>query len=93
VNVGTLEIRLVIREARSLKDKRRVLQSLKDRIASHYNVSIAEVGALDSRQQTVLGVAMVANEQQFLDRMLNKIVNAIREFPLAQMVDYELEFF
>ena len=91
--VGTLEVRLAVREARSLKDKRRIIRSLKDRIASHFNVSIAEVDALDSRQQAVLGVAMVANEQVFLDRMLNKVVDAIRGFPAAQLVDYELDFF
>jgi len=92
VIVGTLQLWLIVRDARSLKDKRRIVQSLKDRIAGRYNVSIAEIGALDSRQQAHLGVAMVANQQVFLDRMLNKIVDLIRRYPLAELVDYELEF-
>lgn len=91
--VGTLEVRLVIREAQTLKDKRRILQSLKDRIASSFNVSVAEVEAQDHRQQAVLGVAMVANEQAFVDRMLNHVVTLIRQYPRVQLVDYAMDFF
>jgi len=43
--VGVLQIELEIPEAQSLKDKRRVIKSLKDRIANAHNVSIAELGS------------------------------------------------
>ena len=45
--VGILELKIVIRDARSLKDKRRVIKSLKDRIRNDFNVSIAEVGDME----------------------------------------------
>ena len=60
--VGTLRVRLLIREARSLKDKRQVVKSIKDRLRNHFNVSVAEVEAQDSRQLAVLGMALVSNE-------------------------------
>lgn len=93
MTVGTLEVKLMIREARSLKDKRRVLRSLKDHIRNRHNVSVAEVGALDSRQQAVLAFAMVSNDAQYIDAALAKIVDFIRVFRPAQLVDYEVEIY
>jgi len=93
MTVGTLTVRLVIRDARSLKDKRRVLKSLKDTIRNRHNVSIAEVGAQDNRQHAVLGIAMVASDAQYVDGGLAKVVDVIRLHPVAQLVDYELEIY
>ena len=93
MTVGTLYVKLMIRDSRSLKDKRRVLRSLKDKIRNRHNVSVAEVGAQDSRQQGILGVAMVANDAQYVDGALAKVVDIIRGFRIAQLVDYEVEIF
>ena len=68
--VGTLKLRLIVRESHSLKDKRRVIKSLKDRIRGGFNVSIAEVDSLDSLQEAVLGVAVVANEKRHAQEVL-----------------------
>lgn len=75
----------------SLKDKRRVLKSLKDRLHNKFNVSIAEINALDHRQQAILGVAMVANDRRFVDSALSKLVDQIRAHGGVSLVDYELE--
>jgi uncharacterized protein YlxP (DUF503 family) len=90
---GMLEIRLMVREARSLKDKRRVIKSLRDRIRNKFNVSIAEVGALDSHQQAVIGVAAVGNDQQFVNSVLSSVINHMSANPHAELVDYEMEFY
>lgn len=89
--VGTLRLRLMIREARTLKDKRQVVSSIKDRLRNHFNVSVAEIDAQDSRQAAVLGVAMVSNETQHLRKALSQVVEAVRSHPIAQLIDYELE--
>ncbi len=89
--VGTLRLRLMIREARSLKDKRQIVSSIKDRLHNRFNVSVAEVEAQDHRQMAVLGIAMVSNESQHLRAALSQIVEAIRAHPVAQLIDYELE--
>ena len=62
--VGVLQLELSIGDAMSLKDKRRVVKSLKDRIAHGHNVSIAEVGALDEHRRSILGMAMVSNDSR-----------------------------
>lgn len=89
--VGVLRVRFTIFEAMSLKDKRRVTRSLKDRLAARHNVSVAEVDDLDHRQAATLGVAMVANEGRFVQSALSKIVDELRAFPHASLVDYDIE--
>lgn len=89
--VGVLQFRLVIFEALSLKDKRRVTRSLKDRLAHRHNVSIAEVDDLDHRQAATFGVAMVANDSRFVSSSLQKIVDEIRAFPHASLAEYDIE--
>jgi len=90
--VGVLRVRLAIFEAASLKDKRRVTKSLKDRLAARHNVSIAEIDDLDRRQSATLGLAMIANESRFVQSALDKIVAEIQAFPHASLVDFEVEF-
>jgi len=90
---GMLEIRLMVRDSQSLKDKRRVIKSLRDQIRNKFNVSVAEVGALDSHQLSILGVAAVGNEQQFVNSVLSSVINHISAGYKAQLVDYKMEFY
>ncbi len=89
--VGTLRVRLLLRESRSLKDKRQVVKSIKDRLHNGFNVSVAEVEALDNRQLAVLGLAMVSNEAHHLKLALGQIVEALRSHPVAELLDHEME--
>lgn len=89
--VGVLEVRMAIYEAQSLKDKRRVVRSLKDRLAARHNISIAEVDDLDKWQVATFGVAMVANESRFVQSALAKIVDEFRACPHASLLDYDIE--
>ena len=89
--VGSLRVRLVVRESRTLKDKRRVVQNIKDRLRNAFNVSIAEIDAQDNRQLIVLGIAMVGNESRQVISALDRIVDALRGHPVAELLDYEKE--
>jgi uncharacterized protein YlxP (DUF503 family) len=89
--VGSLRVRLLIREARSLKDKRQVVRSIKDRLRNGFNVSVAEVEAQDNRQLAVLGFAIVSNEARHVRTALEQIVAALRGHPVAELIDHELE--
>jgi uncharacterized protein YlxP (DUF503 family) len=89
--VGTLKLRLIVRESRSLKEKRRVVSSIKERIRNAFNVSVAELDSLDSRQHAVIGVAVVTNERRFAQEVLSQVLNLVRSHPVAQLLDYELE--
>ena len=91
MTVGSCKIELRIPDSRSLKDKRRVVKSLKDRVQGRFNVGIAEVDRLDDWQQATLGVVAVSNESRLVDEMLSKVVNWIEANGEALVVDYEID--
>ena len=91
MHVGVLQLELSITDAMSLKDKRRVVLSLKDRIAHGHNVSIAEVGALDEHRRSILGVAMVSNDARYVEGALSKLVDFVRAVPQVTLLDYRIE--
>lgn len=89
--VGVLTIELAIFEAQSLKDKRRVILSLKTRIRNRFNVSVAEIAYCDSPKQCRLGIAMISNESRSIHNQLDKIVDLIRHAAGATLLDYQRE--
>ena len=92
MTVGVLQLELSIGDAMSLKDKRRIVKSLKDRIAFGHNVSIAEVGALDEHRRAIMGVAMVANEHAYVEGAMSKLIDFVRTVPSVDLIDYQLDF-
>ena len=91
MTVGVLQLELLVPDSFSLKDKRRVIKSLKDRIAHGHNVSIAEVGALDEHRRAILGVAMVSNDSRYVEGALSKLVDFVRAVPQVGLLDYQIE--
>ena len=89
--IGSLRVRLLVRQSRSLKDKRQVVLSIKDRLRNAFNVSVAEIEAQDHRQLIVLGVAMVGNEAKHVRTTFEQIVVALRGHPVAEWLDHEME--
>jgi hypothetical protein len=89
--VGVCTIVLHIPESRSLKDKRRVLRSLKDKLRQEFNLSVAEVGDNDLWQRAVLGLAAVANDGGFADEVLAKAVDLVRKRTDVELLDYTTE--
>ncbi len=76
--VGILQVELVIEWAGSLKDKRRVVASLKDRLHREHCVSVAEVDALDNQRVAVLGMTMASNSVPHCQRVLDRILKKLR---------------
>jgi len=91
--VGVLKLSLYSGEAQSLKDKRRVFLSLKDRIRNSFNVSVAETGFQDMHQRCELTVAAVSNDSAYVNGQFDQILNFIRRDPRISILDYEIEVF
>ena len=89
--VGLCTIDLYLPGVGSLKGKRQVLLSLKDRIQGKFNVSIAEVDANDLWQRAVLGVACVSNEGRHVNKVLDSVLNVVRATPSVELVRHHLE--
>jgi uncharacterized protein len=72
--VGLLTLELHLAEAQSLKDKRRVLRRLKDRLRQNFNVAVAELDFEDTWQRSVVGVVTLSNEEQHVEEALQKVL-------------------
>lgn len=92
MHVGILQLDVSIPEADSLKDKRRVILSLKDRISHGHNVSVAEVDRMDEHRRAIIGVAMVSNDKRYVEGGLSKIVDLVRTSGGVTLMDYQIEF-
>jgi len=90
--VGLVHLRLNVVQAMSLKDKRRVIKSFKDRLANGFNVSVAEVDALDSHRIAVLAVAMTGNDKSYVEGSLQRIVNAASTHRDMLLLDHQVEW-
>jgi uncharacterized protein YlxP (DUF503 family) len=88
--VGVLEATFYIPGAHSLKDRRRVIRSIKDRTRHRFQAAVAEVGDLDLHQRATLGVAVVGNEHGFVEERLHEILRHFRGSRDAQVVDHDL---
>ncbi len=89
--VGILTIQVAINDAFSLKDKRRVIKSLRERLGNKYNISIAEVDYNDVMRSSLLAIAMVGNDSRFINSALSKIVDAVGRISRLSLVDYTIE--
>ncbi|MDO7788774.1 DUF503 domain-containing protein [Desulforamulus aquiferis] len=89
--VGLMTVELFIGGSNTLKDKRRVLKSIIDRVRSRFNVSIAEVGNQDLWQRATLGVAVVSNETAHVNQMLNTVIKSIEANGEAELIDFSTE--
>ncbi len=81
--VGVLELTLYLPENHSLKGKRAVLRSIKARVRSRFNVSVAETEHQDSWQTIVLAVAQVGNDRDHVDRCLREVSEFVSGLGLA----------
>jgi uncharacterized protein YlxP (DUF503 family) len=91
VTVGLLTIELHIPGARSLKDKRMVLRSVKDRIKK-FNVAVAEVEHHDLWQRCGLGIVTVSNDEKHADQALAAVVSEIERLEPGLITRTEVEF-
>jgi uncharacterized protein YlxP (DUF503 family) len=89
--ISGLTVSLSIPEARSLKDKRRVLRSVKDRIMSKMNVSVAEVGRQDEWNYADLAFVTVTADKITVDQRLSSLSNVLHSDPCYVLLDLHTE--
>jgi len=87
--IGLLEARISIPESRSLKDKRMVLRSLKDRAVLKMNVSVAEVDDQDLWQAASLAFVTVAAQKDVVEKRLAEISDYLRSDPRYVLLDVQ----
>ncbi len=89
--IGVLQVELVIGDATTVGEKRKVLRSLKDRWHHHHNVSAAEVEYQDDPGKTLVAVVMVGTDARQLESSLSKIVDHLKNERYVELQDFQIE--
>jgi uncharacterized protein YlxP (DUF503 family) len=89
--VGLLTLELHIADAQSLKDKRQVLRSLKDKLRREFNVAVAELDHHDVWQRSVVGIVTLSNEEKHVKEMLDKVLDAADRMLGSTLVNQSFE--
>lgn len=86
--IGVLQFELFIPGSTSLKDKRRVVRSLKDRLHREHLVAVAEIGALDLHNVSLMGLVLVSNSVGYVNSVLDRVlakINALHDARLGEV--------
>jgi uncharacterized protein YlxP (DUF503 family) len=89
--VGIARLVFFIHGCNSLKGKRQVVRSIKDRVRARFDVAIAEVGGLDLWQRTEIGICSVGNDHAHVNSVLDNVTRFIENMMVAQLTDRSME--
>ncbi|HLW82109.1 MAG TPA: DUF503 domain-containing protein [Candidatus Acidoferrales bacterium] len=91
--IGVVTLEIHIPYARSLKDKRQVLRSLKDRLRGHFNVAVAELEHQDLWQRSVVGVVGISGEDGHLAETMSAVLEESQQVLGRDLISHEIEYF
>ncbi len=91
--IGLLTLEIHISDARSLKDKRQVLRSLKDRLRAHFNVAVSELDHQDVWQRSQVGVVSISGDGKHLEESMSAIAAESERMLGRDLVSQEIEYF
>lgn len=91
--IGLLTLEIHIPDARSLKDKRQIVRSLKDRLRAHFNVAVAELDHQDLWQRARVGVVSISGDRRHLEQSLQAIAEESERVLERDLVSQEIEYF
>jgi uncharacterized protein YlxP (DUF503 family) len=89
--VGILIVHLYLPNSDSLKAKRQIVLSLKSRLKNKFNISISEIGLMDSLKESQIGISCISNSGRYIDRELSHIVDRINSYPNIEIINYSTE--
>jgi len=91
--IGLLTLEIYIPDAQSLKDKRQVLRSLKDKLRGHFNVAVAELDHQDLWQRSVVGVVSISNDDKHLEESMRAVADESERLLGRDLIAQEIEYF
>jgi uncharacterized protein YlxP (DUF503 family) len=89
--VGIIKLSFYIEDVFSLKDKRQIIKSIIERTKSKFKISIAEVGQNDIWNNSQIGISVVSNKKDIVDKSLDSIINFIEFDGRVEIIDIERE--
>ena len=80
--IGSIVFDIYIPQANSLKEKRMVIRSMKEKLKAKFNVSVSEVGNQDLWQSAYIAVVMVSPDKNQTEKMMQSVINFVEaNFP------------
>jgi uncharacterized protein YlxP (DUF503 family) len=92
--IATLTLELAIEHAQSLKDRRQVVRSLKDKLRHNFNISVAELDDALLWNRATLGVVAISSSKAYLSGQLREVEEAARRLAVGlgcEIVDSYIE--
>ncbi|SDN34081.1 hypothetical protein SAMN04488516_101456 [Desulfonauticus submarinus] len=91
--IGVLKIKFKLHAVFSLKEKRKIAQSLKQKIKNKYNIAIAEVNHQDSLDFLEFGIVTISNKMNQIESILKKVQNYIEAMSSEEIIEIHTDFF
>lgn len=91
--IGFLSIELFFPYSQSLKDKRKILKSFKDRMRNRHNVAFAELDYQTKWQRTKIGLVTINSQKEPVENLFNKILEEAEKTIEGEIIDSHLYFF
>jgi len=88
---GACRVEMIIYEAFSLKDKRRVIKSILDKVRNKYNVSAAEIDQNDKWRTSVIGICTVSNNTVQVEKVLASVISFIERDVRVEITGYHID--
>ncbi|MBZ5580357.1 MAG: DUF503 domain-containing protein [Acidobacteriia bacterium] len=90
--VGVLTLELRLEHSHSLKDKRHVVQSLKERLRHKFNVAVAEIDGQDLWQRATVAAVTVSPSHDFAEKVLRSVEDEAASLLGADLADATVEW-
>jgi uncharacterized protein YlxP (DUF503 family) len=91
--IGVLEIEIFIPYSTSIKEKRYIVKSIKDKVKSKYNVSIAELDYHDAWQRSKIGFACLSNSVSYINSYLMDLLKFLQQDKRFEITIYKINWF
>ena len=89
--IGLLTLEIHLEDAHSLKDKRQVLRSLKDRLRNHFNVAVAELDHQELWQRALVGIVTLSGDAGHVEQSLQTVAEEAERMLGRALVRQEIE--
>ena len=91
--IGYLLLELYLPYSHSLKEKRKRLKKIKDRLKTKFNVSYAELDYQDKWQRSKVGIVTLNNQKTLIEKIFNQIINDIEENIDGEILNTQTGYF
>ncbi len=91
--IGFLSLEIYLPYSHSLKEKRKTIVSLKDRVKKRYNVAFAELDFQDKWQRSKIGIVTLNNRKRTIEAIFQKIINETADNIDGEVIKTDIYFF